>query len=311
MEETEGLTVDRYLVRAKDTAGTAIAAWHKAGKGPGTEGWSKLSEPARKAYVALEAAYEHAVYPGLADQAGDNLHNPGLTVAEAAETPEKRARIRQESADKAFVALQVANGLVQADAVLKTSPDYSKVRSALSGGLAGRDVDRDAVYASLQPSETQALESLVAGRKDKAARQKEAEGFIKSIVRGYSAVYDDPTAGAPLAPAGERQPDADTAKVCQEPKTAAEKAAVEQVHAAYQAAMRVQDAFQMGNVDEGLKHYVEARREAVKAYHALEKCPDYKPEARVAIGKALTALERDPKVGPVIGEGPDKRGQGR
>ena len=306
MEETEGLTVDRYLVRAKDTAGTAIAAWHKAGKGPGTEGWSKLSEPARKAYVALEAAYEHTVYPGLVDRAGDNLHNPGVTVAEAAEAPGKRARIRQESADKAFTALQVANGLVQADATLKTSPDFSRIRSTLSGGLAGRDVDRDAVYAGMQSSELAALDTLVAGRKDKALRQKEAEGFIKSIVQGYSAVYDDPTAGAPLAPAGDRQPDAVVPKVRQEPKTAAEKAAVEQVHAAYQAAMRVQDAFQLGKTDEGLKHYASARREAVKAYHALEKCPDYQPEARKVIGAALTALECDPKIGPVIGQGPDK-----
>lgn len=305
MEENV-LTTDRYLDRARDTAGTAIAAWHKSGKGPGTEGWTKLSESAKKAYVALEAAYEHTVYPGLVDRAGDNLHNPGVTVTDAADIPEKHARIRQESADKAFTALQVANGLVQADATLKTSPDFSRIRTALSSGLAGRDVTRDAVYTGMQSSELAALDTLVAGRKDKAARQKEAEGFIKSIVHGYATVYDDPTAGAPLAPAGDRQPDAVVPKVRQEPKTAAEKAAVEQVHAAYQAAMKVQDAFQVGKIDEGLKHYVEARREAIKAYHALEKCPDYKPEARVAIGKALTALERDTKVGPVLGEGPDK-----
>ncbi len=302
MEETEGLTVDRYLARAKDTAGTAIAAWHKSGKGPGTEGWGKLSEPARKAYVALEAAYEHATHP---DQV-DNPHTAGVTAAEAAKTPEKRATIRQESADKAFTALQVANGLVQADATLKTSPDFSRVRTTLSHGIAGRDVDRDAVYAGMQSSEVQALDTLVAGRKDKALRQKEAEGFIKSIVQGYSAVYDDPTAGAPLAPAGDRKPYPVEHQVRQEPKTDAEKAAVEQVHKAYEAAMRVQDAFQEGKIDEGLKHYTEARREAVKAYHALEKCPDYKPDARAAIGKALTRLERDPKVGPAIGEGPDK-----
>ncbi len=306
MEEKDVVSVDNYLARARGTAENAIMAWHKSGKGPGTQGWSKLSETAKTAYVALESAYEHATYPARLDQADRDPHGPGVTSAEAAEAPEKRDRIRQESADKTFAALQVASGLVQSDATLKTSPDYSKVRSALSGGLAGRDVFRDKVYAGMEASETAAIDTLVAGRKDKALRQKEAEGFIKSIVQGYSAVYDDPTAGAPLAPAGDRQPDVDMAKVRQEPKTAAEKAAVEQVHAAYQAAMKVQDAFQAGHVDEGLRHYVEARREAVKAYHALEKCPDYQPEARKAIGKALTALERDPKIGPLMAQGPDK-----
>lgn len=306
MEDDEVLTADRYLDRARGTSENAITAWYKAGKGPGTPGWSKLSDPARKAYIALESAYAHATYPARRDSRLDDPLYTGVTSAEAAEVPGKRASIRQESADRAFTALQVANGLVQSDATLKTSPDFSKVRTALSGGLAGRDVFRDKVCAGMEEAETQAVDTLVAGRKDRVLRQKEAEGFIKSIVRGYSAVYDDPTAGAPLAPAGDRQPDAVVPKVRQGPKTGDEKFAVEQVHKAYLAAMKVQDAFQAGQVDEGLKHYTAARREAVKAYHALEKCPDYRPEARKAIGAALTALERDPKIGPVSAQGPDK-----
>lgn len=115
--------------------------------------------------------------------------------------------------------------------------------------------------------------------------------FVEQVVNAYSQVFDDPTAGGKLAEEGVPVPTIAVAK--QKPSNTAEIEAVKQVQKAYEATMAVVDLLEAGKEDEALKQYVIARKEATKAFHALEKCPEYIPEAREALGKALKPHERD------------------
>jgi hypothetical protein len=119
----------------------------------------------------------------------------------------------------------------------------------------------------------------------------EVRDFVAQVVKGYSQVFDDPTAGGKLAEEGIPVPAIAVPK--QKPTNTAEIEAVKQVQKAYEATMAVADLLEAGKDDEALKQYVIARKEATKAFHALEKCPEYRPEAREALGKALKPHERD------------------
>jgi hypothetical protein len=124
---------------------------------------------------------------------------------------------------------------------------------------------------------------------------KEVRDFVGQVVQAYSQVFDDPTAGGKAVDDGVAVPAIAVPK--QKPNTTAELEAVKQVQKAYEATMAVADLLEAGKEDEALKQYTVARKEATKAFHALTKCPEYRPEAREALGKALKPHERDLPVG--------------
>ena len=124
---------------------------------------------------------------------------------------------------------------------------------------------------------------------------KEVRDFVGQVVQAYSQVFDDPTAGGKAVDDGVAVPAIAIPK--QKPTTTAEIEAVKQVQKAYEATMAVADLLEAGKEDEALKQYTIARKEATKAFHALAKCPEYRPEAREALGKALKPHERDLPVG--------------
>ncbi|MBU2853006.1 hypothetical protein [Acidithiobacillus ferriphilus] len=125
--------------------------------------------------------------------------------------------------------------------------------------------------------------------------KEEMRDFVAQVVKAYSQVFDDPTAGGKAVDDGVAVPAIAIPK--QKPTTTAEIEAVKQVQKAYEATMAVADLLEAGKEDEALKQYTIARKEATKAFHALAKCPEYRPEAREALGKALKPHERDLPVG--------------
>jgi len=306
--------LDKGLASCEQHAGKALKSWHETGKIPGTEGFAKLPEAVQKSYFLIEAAFESARRPAEVERARaeDTLsakEATGKGVAEkeiAGMDAEEQFHRRIEALDQSFAALQLADKAMSGDkSGLATGPGFSAVKAELVKSMASRDPERSRVYTGLEAQEGRYAADRLHDALDKGKQVKKAEGFIKSVVDAYQRVFDDPSAGAPLAPAGEKV-DPVVPKVRKLAETDAEKAAVTQVQKAYLKAMEAQDAFQAGDKDKGLALYLETRREAVKAYHALEKCPDYCPEARKAIGNALSPIERDPKIGPAIAKGKGK-----
>jgi len=308
--------LDKGLASCEQHARNALKSWHETGKIPGTEGFAKLPEDVQKAYFLIEAAFEQARRPADVERAREedtllarDTHGKGATEKEvAALDAEEQFHRRIEALDHSFAALQAADKAMSGDkSGLATGPGFSSVKAELVQSMAPRDPERRRVYDGLEAQEGRDAADRLRDALDKDKQVKRAEGFIKSVVEAYRQVFDDPTAGAPLAPAGEKV-DPVVPKVRKMAVTDAEKAAVAQVQRAYLKAMEAQDAFAAGDKDKGLALYLETRREAVKAYHALEKCPDYCPEARKALGQALSPIEKDPKVGPELAKG---KGKGR
>jgi len=274
----------KWLKEAQEQAVKPYLAWHKTGKVPGTPAFDKLPDGVQKAYFALKAAAEE-------------MYDPASPLF----TPSDITAYIQYAETK----------LLEDKSGATTGPEFGGIKHAAHTAkvqlLAGRSEDFIKAHDNIATMDItdRGFASRCDLARDKKVQERAAERFIQSVVEAYRQVFDDPTAGAPLAPSGEKV-DPVVPKVRKIANTDLEKAAVEQVQRAYLKAMEAQDAFAAGDKEKGLALYIETRREATKAYHALEKCPDYCPEARKALGKALSPIEKDPKVGPEIAKGKGK-----